>query len=60
MYDLSGKEIALLANGIVYPGNHLIRWEGTDHAGIQVSSGMYVFVAEYNGIVRSQKLVLMK
>lgn len=60
VFDLSGREVAVLSNGIMHPGNHSISWNGKDDSGLSVPSGVYMLLVRYNGKTKSQKLVLMK
>ncbi len=65
VFDLLGREVAILVNGMRTAGSHLVMWSGTDNHGIPVSSGVYI----YRLIVRSaeskifeehQKMLLLK
>ncbi len=60
VYDLNGKEVSVLVNEIIQPGNHSITWNGTDKIGLASPSGVYIILIKFNGQIRSQKLVLMK
>jgi hypothetical protein len=42
IYDLSGRHIAMLVNEMRPAGNHTVQWNGTDDAGGQLSSGIYI------------------
>lgn len=42
VYDLLGREVALLARGRYEAGKHTIRWEGTGTTGVPVASGVYL------------------
>ncbi|RMF58904.1 MAG: T9SS C-terminal target domain-containing protein [Calditrichaeota bacterium] len=43
IYDLSGKEVNTLINEQLSPGNHRVQWEGRDHRGNPVASGIYFY-----------------
>ncbi|MFT5232561.1 MAG: Zn-dependent M28 family amino/carboxypeptidase [Candidatus Krumholzibacteriia bacterium] len=43
VYDLSGKQIAVVATGTFLRGQNVVQWNGTDASGREVSSGVYVF-----------------
>ncbi len=65
IYNIRGQEIRKLVNENLMPGQQMIRWNGRDEYGTDVSSGIYllklVFISE-NGIRESavKRLVLMK
>lgn len=44
IYDVLGREITILNDAILLPGQHLIRWDGKNSAGHVVASGLYFFV----------------
>ena len=53
VFNVLGQEVATLAEGVFFePGKHTIRWDGTNVAGIPVSSGTYL----YSLITRDQRL----
>jgi len=60
VFDLSGREVAVLSNGIMHQCKHSISWNGKDDSGLSVPSGVYMLLVRYNGKTKSQKLVLMK
>jgi aminopeptidase N len=41
VYDVLGREIAVIAHGLFEAGTHTVRWEGTDARGARVGSGVY-------------------
>jgi len=43
VYDLLGREVKSLVNEVVEAGMHEINWDGTNNAGDQVASGIYVY-----------------
>jgi hypothetical protein len=42
-FDLSGRRVRRLVDGICQPGTHDAFWDGRDDAGREVSSGVYFF-----------------
>ena len=60
IYDMAGKEIVTLVNGEYQPGTFNVRWNGNDNLGNKVSSGIYVYRLEAEGIVKSNKMLLLK
>ena len=49
IYDLSGRELRLLANEKQTAGAHQISWNGKDFSGQKVTSGVYVLSLDVNG-----------
>jgi hypothetical protein len=41
-------------------GRHSIIWEGTNESGRRAASGNYIYSVEYNGIIKSKKMILLK
>jgi hypothetical protein len=42
VFNLRGERVKLLTNGVREPGRHAARWDGTDAAGQDVGSGVYL------------------
>jgi hypothetical protein len=55
VFDLTGREIALLENGNIEAGNHSVVWDARNF-----TSGIYICHLEANGITKSRKLILTK
>lgn len=66
IFNLLGKEVAILASGTFDGGYHSFSWNGVNTDGIQVSSGVYFYKLEASSISNSQqysfirKMVFMK
>ncbi len=43
IYNIQGQKLTELVNGTQNPGEHTIRWNGKDHRGNIVSSGIYFY-----------------
>jgi hypothetical protein len=41
VYDLLGREVALLARGHLEAGYHTATWNATDNSGLPIASGIY-------------------
>jgi hypothetical protein len=41
LYDLAGRRVARLADGVLDAGDHALRWNRTDDAGHKVAAGIY-------------------
>ncbi|NOZ75134.1 MAG: M6 family metalloprotease domain-containing protein [FCB group bacterium] len=60
IYDLKGREVITLWNGIGKPGNYSLSWNGRNSAGQTVATGLY-FVRLMSGNRHSgQKIMLLK
>lgn len=57
VYDVSGRRIAELANGVRARGSHRVTWDGRDASGLQVAGGVYIARLDANGRVTTAKLV---
>ena len=55
--DILGREVRILKNSILNPGEYRLSWDGTDKFGRLVSSGTYFVVSDYSGIRQMQKLL---
>jgi hypothetical protein len=60
IYDLEGRRIATLFEGLLPPGTHTRTWSGLSDAGTQVRNGVYFgYLTTQEGTL-SEKLVLLK
>ncbi|MBL0062822.1 MAG: T9SS type A sorting domain-containing protein [bacterium] len=55
VYDILGREVATLADGILEAGTHRVTFDGTG-----LASGVYIYRLESNNFAQSRKMVLMK
>jgi hypothetical protein len=62
VYNVLGQEIKSLTNEKQLPGRHIVYWDGTDHQGQSVASGVYLYRLEVSGIefVKSGKMIALK
>ena len=60
VFDVRGRLVATLANGLLPPGWHPIVWQRRDTRGARVASGVYWAQLEALGEVRTQRLVLVR
>ena len=60
IYDMTGRLINTLVDGNLEHGYHSVIWNGMDSNGHAVSSGMYIYALQGEGISISKKMVLMK
>jgi len=59
-YDLTGRLINVLAEGVVEAGQHSLVWQGTDNQGRAVASGTYMLTLETEEGMETRKMVLLK
>jgi hypothetical protein len=60
IYDVFGREVRTLMNENRPAGSHLTIWDGTDHAGRKVGSGIYFYKIAANNFIKTMKMVLAK
>jgi hypothetical protein len=61
VYNILGKEIKTIYDGLGEPGKRLFSWNGTDANGREVASGVYIYILTTNeDISLTRKMILMK
>jgi hypothetical protein len=60
IFDLLGREVAVLAEGKQSAGSHEVRWEGVDARHAPAPSGVYVYRLEALPFHASGKLMLLR
>ncbi len=60
IYDLSGKLVRTLGNGLYTSGAHTVVWDGKDLHGNSVASGVYVYSLTADGFTKVKKMTLLK
>ncbi len=60
VYDVSGREITRLVDGVKTQGNYSVVWNGTDLSQNAVSSGMYFFRLEGEGFAQIKRMLYLK
>ena len=61
IYDLNGRQLNILIDNKMNPGQYSSLWSGTDMQGYQVSSGIYLAVlGAENQKFQTRKMVLLK
>ncbi len=58
VYDVAGREVALLRDGMEDAGLHLVVWDGRGVRGAKVASGVYFARLSFGGVEESRKIVL--
>jgi probable HAF family extracellular repeat protein len=60
IYDVTGRQVACIADGRFDCGSHRVAWAGRNDSGHVVSPGIYMLRMESEGAVASRKIVLVK
>lgn len=58
--DVVGRRVRLLQNGWLDAGPHSVRWNGEDHSGIPVASGVYFYRLDVSGTSLSGRMALVR
>jgi hypothetical protein len=60
IFDLLGRRVKLLSSGMLVAGNHAFIWNGTDDAGMIVTSGVYFYRLDSAESSQTRRMVLLK
>jgi hypothetical protein len=60
VYDVAGRRVTTLARKDFGPGTHTLTWDGTDHRGVGVSSGIYFYKIIAGGDTSTRKMLLLR
>ena len=60
IFDVSGRLVRTLVNENKGPGAHGAVWDGTDGAGVAVSSGIYFYKLQAGDYVETKRMVLLR
>jgi FtsP/CotA-like multicopper oxidase with cupredoxin domain len=60
VFNLLGQEVRRLVSGELTAGEHTIRWDGRDAAGIVVASGIYFYRLETPDFKATKRMLLLK
>ena len=60
IYDILGREVKELFNGVKESGDHTIRWNGMDNSSKVVGTGMYFYVLETDNFRVAKKMAFLK
>jgi hypothetical protein len=60
IFDLIGREVAVLVNDSLPAGTNEIRWNGKDNDGNEVSSGLYIYKIESAHGTLADKMLLIR
>jgi hypothetical protein len=60
VYDLIGREIIVLHDGITAPGYHGVEWDGRDDASNPIANGMYFYQVRTPDRTVTRKMLLLQ
>ena len=60
IYDITGRRVRVLVRGVQNAGVHTAVWDGRDHGGRAVASGIYLYRLVSREQVRTRRMVLMR
>ena len=60
VYDIRGRRVATLVNGVQTPGHYTAVWNGRDATGQSAPSGVYFYRLETDRFTKARKMMLVK
>jgi hypothetical protein len=60
VYDIRGKLVRTLVDSVMLPGVYRIHWDGRNHTGESVSSGIYLYTLKSGDKIYTKKMVMAK
>jgi hypothetical protein len=60
VYDVMGQLVTMLVDEEKNPGTYMIQWDGRNHAGNSVASGVYFYKLVSENFSNTKKLILLK
>lgn len=60
IFDVLGQQIRVLVAQALPAGGHQFIWDGRDHSGRQVGSGMYLYRLEVGAFTQVRRMLLLK
>jgi hypothetical protein len=60
IFDITGREIITLVNQEQFQGEHFILWDGKNHFGNNVTSGIYFYAIKFNNLSIVRKIILAR
>ena len=60
VFDMMGRLVTTLVDQRLAAGGHRITWNGRDHSGQAVSSGVYFYHMQTEGFTATKKMVMIK
>ena len=60
VYDLQGRQVATLCDGLLHAGHHSFQWDAKNENGQPLSSGVYWLALDGDGVHKNQKILLLR
>ena len=60
IYNLLGQKMAMLADGLMAAGSHVVTWNGRDSRGVQLPSGVYFYRLESPSFTAARRMLMLK
>jgi flagellar hook assembly protein FlgD len=60
IYDITGRLVQTLVDGVVEAGRHQTIWDGTNQHGVQVASGVYFYQLRAGEFKQVRKMSLVR
>ena len=60
VYDVAGRLVRVLIDGVKEAGPHDVNWDGKDNTGRGVASGVYFYRLEAGSFTETKKMVLLR
>ena len=60
VYDVAGREVAVIQDGVQTAGSHEVRWDGTGREALPVGAGVYFVRLDAGGETRTSKTMLIR
>ncbi|MFC1552378.1 chitobiase/beta-hexosaminidase C-terminal domain-containing protein [Candidatus Latescibacterota bacterium] len=60
IYDILGRKIAILQDGMMNVGIHEAIWDGKDLNGVTVGNGVYIYIFNANNYTKQGKIMFIK
>ncbi|MFQ5568664.1 MAG: DUF5666 domain-containing protein [Rhodothermales bacterium] len=59
IYDIRGRRVATLIDGMLAPGMHQVRWEGRGQGGMPLSSGVYFYRLQQGDLAARKMMAII-
>jgi len=60
IYDVAGREVAVIQDGVLPGGPHEVRWDGAGRRGMPLSAGVYFVRLDAGGETRTSKMMFVR
>jgi hypothetical protein len=60
VYDVAGREVAVLQDGYQEAGRYRVSWDGRDHSGRALASGVYLCRLTLPGFAQARTVLLLR